>query len=84
MTPTFNYRHLHYFWVVAREGGMSRAAARLGMSVQAVSRARHAAFGGDDPEVIQVAVAEGRSHGEGGRAGGMGTCIFGFLGMKFN
>ncbi len=37
MTPTFNYRHLHYFWVVAREGGMSRAAARLGMSVQAVS-----------------------------------------------
>lgn len=37
MTPAFNYRHLHYFWVVAREGGMSRAAARLCMSVQAVS-----------------------------------------------
>lgn len=37
MTPAFNYRHLHYFWVVAREGGMSRAAERLGMSVQTVS-----------------------------------------------
>jgi LysR family transcriptional activator of nhaA len=36
MNP-FNYRHLHYFWVVAREGGMARGAARLGMAVQTVS-----------------------------------------------
>lgn len=33
----FNYRHLYYFWVVAKEGGMSRAAARLDMAVQTVS-----------------------------------------------
>lgn len=32
-----NYRHLHYFWVVAHEGGFSRAAERLGMAVQTVS-----------------------------------------------
>ena len=37
MSPDFNYRHLHYFWVVAREGGLSRAAERLGMAVQTVS-----------------------------------------------
>lgn len=35
-TP-FNYRHLYYFWVVAKEGGMTRAADRLGMAVQTVS-----------------------------------------------
>ncbi|MBH9551503.1 LysR family transcriptional regulator [Inhella gelatinilytica] len=33
----FSYRHLHYFWVVATEGSMSRAAERLGMAVQTVS-----------------------------------------------
>jgi LysR family transcriptional activator of nhaA len=32
-----NYRHLYYFWVVGKEGGMSRAADRLGMAVQTVS-----------------------------------------------
>ncbi|NBQ90053.1 MAG: LysR family transcriptional regulator [Betaproteobacteria bacterium] len=32
-----NYRHLHYFWVVAKEGGIARAAERLGMAVQTVS-----------------------------------------------
>lgn len=32
-----NYRHLHYFWVVAKEGGFARAAARLDMAVQTVS-----------------------------------------------
>ena len=37
MSTPFNYRHLHYFWVVAKEGGMARAAARLGMAVQTVS-----------------------------------------------
>lgn len=37
MSLSFNYRHLYYFWVVAREGGISRAAARLGMAVQTVS-----------------------------------------------
>jgi LysR family transcriptional regulator, transcriptional activator of nhaA len=37
MTMRFNYRHLYYFWVVAREGGIARAAARLDMAVQTVS-----------------------------------------------
>lgn len=32
-----NYRHLHYFWVVTKEGGFARAAARLDMSVQTIS-----------------------------------------------
>lgn len=32
-----NYRHLYYFWVVAREGGISRAAGRLDMAVQTIS-----------------------------------------------
>ena len=37
MSLGFNYRHLYYFWVVAKEGGISRAAARLDMAVQTVS-----------------------------------------------
>lgn len=37
MAAPFSYRHLHYFWVVAKEGGMARAAERLGMAVQTVS-----------------------------------------------
>jgi LysR family transcriptional activator of nhaA len=37
MAASFNYRHLYYFWVVAKEGGMARGAARLGIAVQTVS-----------------------------------------------
>jgi LysR family transcriptional activator of nhaA len=37
MSLAFNYRHLYYFWVVGKEGGVSRAADRLGMAVQTVS-----------------------------------------------
>lgn len=37
MAGPLNYGHLHYFWVVAKEGGMARAAERLGMAVQTVS-----------------------------------------------
>ncbi len=37
MSLNFSYRHLYYFWVVAKEGGITRAAARLGMAVQTVS-----------------------------------------------
>jgi LysR family transcriptional activator of nhaA len=37
MSKPFSYRHLYYFWVVAKEGGMARAAARLDMAVQTVS-----------------------------------------------
>lgn len=32
-----NYRHLYYFWVVAKEGGVTRAAERLGVAVQTIS-----------------------------------------------
>lgn len=37
MSLSFSYRHLYYFWVVAKEGGVSRAAERLGMAVQTIS-----------------------------------------------
>ena len=37
MATPLNFRHLYYFWVVAKEGGMSRGADRLGMAVQTVS-----------------------------------------------
>ena len=37
MSAAFSYRHLYYFWVVAKEGGMAKAAERLGMAVQTVS-----------------------------------------------
>ncbi|MBL8351182.1 MAG: LysR family transcriptional regulator [Burkholderiaceae bacterium] len=37
MSLDFSYRHLYYFWVMAHEGGIARAAARLGMAVQTVS-----------------------------------------------
>jgi LysR family transcriptional regulator, transcriptional activator of nhaA len=37
MSVDFSYRHLYYFWVVAKEGGMARAADRLDMAVQTVS-----------------------------------------------
>ena len=37
MSLDFNYRHLYYFWVVGKEGGITRAADRLGMAVQTVS-----------------------------------------------
>ena len=32
-----NFRHLHYFWVVAKEGSITRAAERLGLAIQTVS-----------------------------------------------
>lgn len=37
MATPINFRHLYYFWVVAKEGGISRAAERLDMAVQTVS-----------------------------------------------
>jgi LysR family transcriptional regulator, transcriptional activator of nhaA len=42
MKPAFSYHHLYYFWIAAREGGIARGAARLGMAVQTVSaQVRH-------------------------------------------
>jgi len=32
-----NYKHLHYFWVVAREGGIARASERLHLTPQTIS-----------------------------------------------
>ena len=37
MSQSFSYRHLYYFWVVAKAGGVARGAERLGMAVQTVS-----------------------------------------------
>lgn len=37
MATPLNYRHLYYVWVVAKERGMARGAARLDMAVQTVS-----------------------------------------------
>lgn len=37
MSATLNYKHLYYFWVVAKEGGVSRAADKLDIAVQTVS-----------------------------------------------
>jgi LysR family transcriptional activator of nhaA len=34
---TTNFRHLYYFWVVVKEGGITRAAERLGLAVQTIS-----------------------------------------------
>lgn len=36
MSP-LNYKHLHYFWVVAQEGSITRAAERLDVAVQTIS-----------------------------------------------
>ena len=41
MSLGFSYRHLYYFWVVANEGGMAKAAARLGIAVQTISAQVH-------------------------------------------
>ena len=37
MAAPLNFRHLYYFWVVAKEGGIARGAERLDMAVQTVS-----------------------------------------------
>jgi LysR family transcriptional regulator, transcriptional activator of nhaA len=41
MSLNFSYKHLYYFWVVAKEGSITNAAARLGMAVQTVSTQVH-------------------------------------------
>ena len=37
MDQNLNYRHLYYFWVVAKEGGVTQAAKRLGVAIQTIS-----------------------------------------------
>jgi LysR family transcriptional activator of nhaA len=37
MNGNINFRHLYYFWVVAKEGGVTRAARRLGLAIQTIS-----------------------------------------------
>ncbi len=36
-TTNLNFRHLYYFWVVAKEGSVTRAAERLDVAVQTIS-----------------------------------------------
>lgn len=38
---SYNYRHLYYFWVVAKQGSMSKAAETLDMAIQTVSAQVH-------------------------------------------
>jgi LysR family transcriptional activator of nhaA len=63
----FSYRHLHYFWVVAKEGGMARAAERLGMAVQTVS-AQVRAFERDLGVALLKPAGRGVALTEAGRA----------------
>jgi LysR family transcriptional regulator, transcriptional activator of nhaA len=37
LMSALNFKHLHYFWVVAQEGSITRAAERLGVAVQTIS-----------------------------------------------
>lgn len=37
MKAGLNYRHLYYFWIVAKEGSITRAAERLDVAVQTIS-----------------------------------------------
>jgi LysR family transcriptional activator of nhaA len=37
MNANINFRHLYYFWVVAKEGGITRAAKRLDLAIQTIS-----------------------------------------------
>jgi len=32
-----NYKHLHYFWVIAKAGGIARASERLHLTSQTIS-----------------------------------------------
>ena len=41
MANSYNYRHLYYFWVAAKEGSMSKAAERLDMAIQTISAQIH-------------------------------------------
>jgi LysR family transcriptional regulator, transcriptional activator of nhaA len=36
-TTNLNFRHLYYFWIVAKEGSVTRAAERLDVAVQTIS-----------------------------------------------
>jgi LysR family transcriptional activator of nhaA len=37
MNGNVNFRHLYYFWVVAKEGGLTQAARRLNLAIQTIS-----------------------------------------------
>jgi LysR family transcriptional activator of nhaA len=37
MDGNLNFRHLYYFWVVAKEGGITQASRRLGLAIQTIS-----------------------------------------------
>ena len=41
ITNTYNYRHLYYFWVVAKEGSVSKAAECLDMAIQTIRAQVH-------------------------------------------
>ena len=37
MREQLNYKHLHYFWMVARSGGVGKAGEQLNVTPQAIS-----------------------------------------------
>ena len=37
MPASFNYKHLHYFWIVAREGSIAKASEKLHVTPQTIS-----------------------------------------------
>jgi LysR family transcriptional activator of nhaA len=37
MNANINFRHLYYFWVVAKEGGITQASKRLNLAIQTIS-----------------------------------------------
>lgn len=37
MNGNINFRHLYYFWVVAKEGGITQASKRLNLAIQTIS-----------------------------------------------
>src|SRR3954468_17468628 len=37
MNGNVNFRHLYYFWVVAKEGGITQASRRLNLAIQTIS-----------------------------------------------
>jgi LysR family transcriptional regulator, transcriptional activator of nhaA len=38
MNQSFSYKHLFYFWIVAKEGGMARASEHLGIALPTISK----------------------------------------------
>ena len=63
MQAELNYKHLYYFWVAAKEGGMSHAAARLGMAADPAAANKLDLNTLSDSEAFAAALREARQPG---------------------